>query len=74
MERRELARQLLLSLPPEAGVHELRETLQPYDRGGPTMPAARRKEWTALTEFRAQLGVPTLETNPVLDLREEERF
>ncbi len=32
------------------------------------------ESWTSMAEFRASLGMPMLTSNPVLDMREEERY
>ena len=37
-------------------------------------PARQRKGWSSMADFRARLQMPMLERNPVLEMRQEERF
>lgn len=79
-QRRELVQELLRSL--ESGISQAGEVVEPvgtYDpwKGTPASsphPAAAPKAWASMESFRARLGVPALGSNPILDMREDERF
>lgn len=73
-QRRELVRELMLSLAPESGAQEIRESLRPYDAERIPSPDSQPKPWASLSELRSQLGIATLSSNPVIDMREDERF